>query len=436
MGPHDVALIQPGSENSARVARLEIDVIRGFPTSPQVLEESGVAGAKSFIACTTNDEVNIVSCLVAKRLGVERTVCVLYRPGLTDLGGEDELAKSLGVDVVVHPGMELAAEIIRIVTVPGASDVDTLLGGKVALIRVEVEEDAPITKKAIRDLKMPKSVVLALYRRGETMGIPDGDTVLQVGDKLTAFGRERSVAKLIDQFTHTPHKRRAARRAMIVGGGVVGYTVAQGLTEAGWTVTIIEADYKRCEQIAPRISALVVHGDGSDMSVLEEEQAEEMSVLIAVTSNDEKNLLVSLMAKNLGVPRIVTRAVRLANEKMFERLGIDVVMSAHGAAIRSVLRGVIDPRNQIRAELEHGDIHVIELELPSGFPPIELRQLRLKYFAIIGAVIRGRHIIVAKASTVLSAGDHLFIFCSQEDEEGCRNFFLNPPREWTLKAKD
>jgi trk system potassium uptake protein len=433
MGPHEVALVQPNSDNSARIARLEIDVIRGFPTSPQVLEQSGVSGAKSFIACTTNDEVNIVSCLVAKRLGVERTVCVLYRPGLTDLGGEEELAESLGVDVVVHPGMELASEIIRIVTVPGASDVDTLLGGKVALIRVEVEEDAPITKKPIRELAMPKSVVLAFYRRGDDMAIPDGNTVLQAGDKLTIFGRERGVAKLIDAYAQAPRKRGGRKSAMIVGGGVVGYTVAEGLTAAGWSVTIVEADRIRCEQIAPRTSALVIHGDGSDMSVLEEERAQDMSVLIAVTSNDEKNLLVSIMAKNLGVPRIVTRAVRLANEKMFERLGINVVMSAHGAAIRSVLRGVIDPRNQIRAELEHGNIHVIELELPPNFPPIELQGLRLKYFAIIGAVVRGRRILIAKGSTVLSPGDHLFIFCSQEDEEGCRNLFLNPPREWTIE---
>ena len=114
MGPHDVVLVQSSADSLPNVARLDIQTVRGFPTSPQVLEEAGVAGAKSFIACTANDEVNIVSCLVAKRLGVGRTVCVLYRPGLTDLGGEADLAASLGVDVVVHPGLELATEIIRI----------------------------------------------------------------------------------------------------------------------------------------------------------------------------------------------------------------------------------------------------------------------------------------------------------------------------------
>ena len=263
------------------------------------------------------------------------------------------------------------------------------------------------------------------------LAIPDGETVFQPGDKLTVLGRDSSVRRLVSSFSRPPTRRGSGRKAMIVGGGVVGFTVAQGLVDEGWKVTLVESNRARCEQIAPRLNGLVIHGDGSDMTLLEEEQAENMSVLIAVTSKDEKNLLVSLMAKNLGVPRIVTRAVRLANEKMFERLGIDVVMSAHGAAIRSVLRDVIDPRNQIRAELEHGDVHVIEIELPEHFPPIEIQQLRFTYFAIIGAVVRGRRIIIARGGTELTPGDHLFVFCSQEDERGCRDFFLNPPREWS-----
>jgi len=429
MGKHAVVLIAPDTWRAPRLDKLDAEIVRGRPTSPEVLESSGIRRCEVFIACTSSDEMNIVACLAARRLGAKRTTCVLSRPGFFDAKDSDEeLAKSLGVDVVVRPWERLAREILRIVTVPGALDVGSLVGGRVSLLRIAVDRDAPIVGSALKTQRMPAEVLLAMVVRGESVFIPDGNTVIQPGDKVTAIGRPRAVRKLHLRHLRVPGQAQELRRAAIVGGGVVGFLVASGLEENGWEVVVIEHDQQRCEEIAPMLTrSIVIKGDGSDIDLLEEEQIPDFSVLVAVTNNDEKNLLVSLIARHLGVDRVVTRADRLANEKLFERVGIDVVRSAHGAAARSVVRGVIDPRHEIRAELEHGEIHVIEFELPASFGKVALKDLRTHLFAMVAVVVRGTKLVIARGDTVLQPGDHLFVICSQSDEERARAFYTEPP---------
>jgi trk system potassium uptake protein TrkA len=209
---------------------------------------------------------------------------------------------------------------------------------------------------------------------------------------------------------------------------MVGEAVVRGLEEARWEVKLIESDKSRCEEVAGRLDSLVLNGDGADIDLLEQERIGESPVLVATTNNDEKNLLVSLLAKQLGVERIVTRADRLANERMFEKVGIDVVRSARGAAIRSVVRSVDQARSDIRAELEHGDACVIELKLPSEFPVSILREMKIPTLARVGSIIRGRRVIVPGGDDVLRAGDEVLVFCARADEERTRKFLLQPEK--------
>ena len=170
----------------------------------------------------------------------------------------------------------------------------------------------------------------------------------------------------------------------------------------------------------------MLRGDGADLDLLEAENVGDSSVLVAVTNNDEKNLLVSLLAKHLGVPRIVTRADRLANERMFEKVGIDVVRSAHGAVIRSVVSSIDESQSSILAELEHGDVRVIELELPTSFPTTSLKELRPPTFSTVGSIMRDRSIIIPSGADTLRPGDHILVFCSRDDADDTRAFFCNP----------
>jgi len=230
---------------------------------------------------------------------------------------------------------------------------------------------------------------------------------------------------LLARYLRTAQRRTEGQRAAVVGGGVVGLTVALGLEASGWNVTVIETGRARCEEIAPLLKGLVLHGDGTDLELLEQERVGEASVLVAVTSNDEKNLLVSLLAQSLGVRRIVTRANTLGNERLFERVGIDVVRSARGAAVRSVLALADHRRATLLAELEHGDAEVIELEIPEDMAPVPLPRLKSELFAIIGAILRRGRVIIPRGRDSVQGGDHLLVFCKSVDEAQTREFFLD-----------
>jgi trk system potassium uptake protein TrkA len=173
------------------------------------------------------------------------------------------------------------------------------------------------------------------------------------------------------------------------------------------------------------LKGLVLHGDGTDLDLLESERIGDDPVLLAVTSNDEKNLLVSLLAKNIGVPRIVTRVDQQSNERLFEKVGIDVVLSARGAAIQSVMDSVGHSKADLLAELEHGDAEVLELEVPPDVEPRPINALKSDIFAIIGAILREGRVIIPSGGDDVRAGDRLLVFCKQEHEQVVRDFFLN-----------
>ena len=428
MANHQIVYLASEAYAGTRLERLDVETVAGEVTSPESLRRAQVDGAGIFVACSDVDEQNIVSCIAAQRLGAKRTICILRRSGFLSVGDDTELADSLGIDLVIRPSEQLAEEIIRIVTVPGALDVEEFYDGRVRLLSYAVDADSPITRAPLASLRLPRHLVLVMLRRGDEMIVPAGNTLVQAGDKVIAMGRWRAVRWLLQRFLRSESRGADRRSATVVGGGNVGVQVVRGLEEAGWSIKLVESSRERCEQIASGLESLVLNGDGADIDLLEQERIGESSVLVAVTDNDEKNLLVSLLAKQLGVERIVTRADRLSNERLFEKVGIDVVRSARGAAIRSVVRTIDQTHSEIRAEIEHGDACVIELKLPAGFPETRLRDLRPPTFSRVGAVVRGRRVTVPGGNDVVAGGDEVLVFSTREDEKRTREFYLNPSR--------
>lgn len=422
---HQVTIVVPEGADATRLARIDAQVVHGRITSGTLLEQIGVAKADLFVGCAKIDEQSLISCVKAARLGAARTLCFQFR---VDAQGTEreltDLAEALGIDIVLAPARLLSFEILRIIAVPGALDVEAFEGGRVHLLRYAVEPGAPIVSGPLREIGVPEDVVLVMGRRDDEVFIPKGDTRLQPGDKVTAMGTARGINRLLSRRLRAQSQGRRDWRATVVGGGVVGVAVAQGLNKAGWNVTIIEVDRDRCERIAGEVKALVLHGDGTDLDLLEEEHIGESSVLVAVTSNDEKNLLISLLARQLGVKRIVTRANSQSNERLFERIGIDVVRSARGAALRTVLQEVETSSAVMLAELEHGDAEVLEIEVPVGTPPVPLPRLRTDLFAIIGAILRDGIVVIPRGKDFVKGGDRLIVFCTKESDEQVREFFM------------
>jgi trk system potassium uptake protein TrkA len=430
MTEHQVVLIGPEPHSIPRLDRLDVEIIPGEATRTEILNRAHIDKCNVFIAANNNDEHNLVACLAARRLGAKRVLCLLSQPAFIDENeSENSIANSLGLDAVIRPSSQLARELTRIVTVPGALDVQNFAQGRIRLLSHEIELGAPLLLGPLSQTNLPTECVLVLCRRGPQVFIPMGGTVFQAGDRVTAIGSARGIHALLYDYLRATDHTTDSRRAMIIGGGVVGLKVALGLERAGWEIKLIESDYERCQTIAHRLKGLVLHGDGSDMELLQEEQIEDYPVLLSVTATDEKNLLISLIAKQLGVKRIITRADHLNNERMFERVGIDVVRSARGAAIRKVVREAIDGESEIRGELEHGDMHVIEIELPATTSERTVSDYHAAVFCILGAIIRDGRVIFPKKDSTLRAGDHLFIFTSLKDEKAAHELFMHGPSE-------
>lgn len=426
MQRHQVVCLHPPDAQSWQLEQLDAEILAGEPTSPQVLEAANVAKADLFIGCTRSDERNIVASIAAKRLGAKRTLCVLMGQGFLSAGDEGvELARSLGIDDVVRPIDQLAEEMLRIVTVPGALEVADLAGGRVSLIRYAVAAGAPALGKPLRALRLPPDTRLVHVRRGSDLIVPRGDTELAPGDKVIAMGLRAGLTRLgpllLGQKRRTEH-----HEATIVGGGRVGRAIAQGLARARWQIKLIEIDKGRCEAISETVSALVLHGDGADVELLEQERIGDSPVVITVTNSDEKNLLIALLVKQLGNPRIVTRADRLSNERMFEKVGVDVVRSATGAAIRRILTHADERESEIHAELEHGEACVLEITVPEHVPSIRFEQLRAPAYSVVGAVLRGGKTIIPAGQDTLRGGDHLFVFCAREHDQQIRKYYSDP----------
>jgi trk system potassium uptake protein TrkA len=425
MQEHDVTVLAPTTMRGSSLDRLDVEVRWGFCSSSTALQAAHVERADFFIACTPADERNLVAAAAAKRLGAKQAICFLRRHEVQANEREAErLALSLGIDQVVLPAERLAREILRIVMVPGALDVAAFEGGRVRLVRKEIPEGSHMTTGPLREIGVPKGVVLVTCRRGDDLFIPKGDTHFEPGDQITAMGDLKGINRFLTRYL-SDRKRNDPRTATVVGGGVVGLTVAKGLESAGWSVKVIESNERRANEIAQQLKSMVIHGDGTDLELLASEHIGDDPVLIAVTSRDEVNLLVSLLAKHEGVPRIITRADRMSNELLFEKVGIDVVRSAQGAAISSVLRRISRSRDEPIAELEHGDLKVLRLPVRENFPPTPLAQMRAPVFAIVGAISRGGNVIIPQGDTMIEAGDVLLTLCTAEAEEEARSFFSN-----------
>lgn len=428
MADHEVVVVMPEESRGAGGERLDAQVVHGSITSAEALKAAGVDKAALYVACSPVDERNLVSCAEAKRMGAAQVTCLLRsHTAQTNEGDATSLARSLGIDSVILPAARLAREILKIVMVPGALDAEAFEGGRVRLVKKRAAEGSRLTSGPLKEIGVPKGVVLVMGQRGEQEFIPSGDTVFEPGDKVTAMGTLTGMNRFLTQYLESRDSGGDARRATVVGGGVVGYAVTRGLEDAGWSVTVIERDPDRAEEIATRLKSLVVCGDGTDIELLREERIDDAPVLIAVTSNDEKNLLVSLIAKRLGVPRIITRADHLANERLFEAVGIDVTRSALGAAISTVVRRANRTDRDVLAEFEHGDVRLLRLDVPAGFPSTPLAELKAPVFAIVGAVLRDGEVLIPHGPDEIRGGDQLLVFCRADGIEEARAFFDRLP---------
>jgi trk system potassium uptake protein TrkA len=420
---HEVGVVDDDPEVADRFEKLDVEFIAGGGTSNEVLKRAGAERADVFIACAGLDEVNIVACAMANQLGEAETSCFVSRDDFLRLPqGQDGLGQ-FGIDHVVWPEAQLAADIERLVAVPDAIDAEEFAGGAVRLLEYRLTAGSPFTAHTVAGLDLPLGSLLVAVRRGDSFFIPRGDSRLVKGDKVVVMGTPDAMTQV--QRWVAPSAKRQQQTVTIIGGGDVGFRLAERLdAKPGIRLRIIERDPKRGELLAARLQrALVLNGDGTDLALLEAEDIGRSDVLVSVIDNDERNLLASLLGRQLGVRRIITRVSHPLNLRLFERVGIDVALSARGAAIASVLHQIEGGAASLLAVLEEGDGRVLELEVPPQYAGHAIRDLQRPADSIIGAILRGRGAIVPRGADLLQAGDRVLVFSTRAAADPVRDFF-------------
>jgi trk system potassium uptake protein len=420
---HEVVVIDQKPDALDRLEKLDVNVIAGGGTSAEVLGRAGVADAELFIACTGLDEVNIVACGMANHIGSPQTICFVSREDFLRMSGKQAGLELFGINRVVWPEAQLAEDIERVVAIPGAIDAEEFAGGAVRLLEYRLDPGSLLINQPLASLKFPHGSLIVAVRRGDSFFIPRGDTLLAAGDKVVVMGTPNEMAEVQRQIV--PGHIHGHQTVTIIGGGDVGLRLAERLDRLrSLRLRVIERDAERGAMLAARLRhALVLNGDGTDLALLEAEDIGKSDVMVSVIDNDEKNLLASLLGRQLGVRRIITRVSRADNRRLFERVGVDVALSARGAAIASVLHQIEGGQASLLAVLEEGEGRILEFQVPDSFHGKALRDLTAPRDSIVGAILRGTQAIVPRGTDRLQAGDRLLVFSTRGAAEDVRAFY-------------
>jgi trk system potassium uptake protein len=409
---HDVTVIDADKSRADTFDHLDVRFIVGNGVDPEDLRKAGTQKAAAFVACTLNDDVNVLACLAAKGIGAKETMAFVTRQRYVDAFAQRGPMEKVGlvIDRVLWPQRTLAHQVAEIVRTPRALDSASFAGGRVRMLEYRLEEGDPFTGETLLDVSLPVNVLAVGVIHNETFSIPTGQTLLHPGDKVIFMGSKQSMQALEARFT----PRKQAQSVVIIGGGNVGYMVAERLQQERMHLTIIEEDEERCEKLAGYLpKVMVLKGDGTDLELLESERVEDAHVLVAVTNDDSKNLLISLLAKQLAIPKVITRVGRARNQRLFERVGIDTSLTPRTAAVQEVLNWLRLDQVDHLASIE-GRAEVIEVTYPYEKPVGMVKDLRVPADSLIGAILRKDRVIIPTGETTVQHGDHLFMVARPE----------------------
>ncbi len=421
---HDITIIDKEENRNEEFSKLDISFVEGSACDLKVLNQADIVNSDIFIACTPLDEANIVACLSAKKIGGIRTICFVSREEYKNtlyFEKNNGLCGDFFIDYIIWPEELLTQEIFRIVTVASALDVENFADGRARLLEYKVRPNLPIAGKKVMDCKFTQDTLIVGITRDGELFIPNGDTVLNVDDKLIFMGTSHSLDILAGTFFH---EKEYVKSVAIIGGGTVGLMLAKNLESLKIKTKVIETNYSRCECLSEELRhSLVIHGDGTDLKLLDEESIGESDVVISVTNNDEKNLLCSLLVKQLGVKRVISRVSKVLNIPLFEKVGIDVAISPKNSAINEVRNDLAENDVDILATVEQGKGEVLEIIVKQEFDRKKVMELKFPAPSIIGIIQRQNKVIIPKGDTELRFNDVLIIFTKAEHAAVVKEFF-------------
>ncbi|MFZ7187540.1 Trk system potassium transporter TrkA [Avibacterium avium] len=418
---NDITLVDNEAERLLPLQdKHDLRVVNGVASSPKVLREAGAADADLVVAVTNSDETNMIACQVAYTLFNTPTKIARIR-GADYLREKNKLFQPdvIPIDHIISPEKLVTDEIVRLIDYPGALQVSHFAAGRISIVVVKAYYGGPLVGYALSALKehLPHidCRVVSILRQDKVIR-PQGSTIIEAGDEVTFICDTIHIKAIMSELQRL---EKPYKRIMIIGGGNIGSGVAKRLEEQ-CSVKLIERNPERATALAERLSkTLVFCGDASDQSLLFEEHIENIDVFLSLTSDDEANIMSALLAKRLGAKKAMVLIQRMAYINLLQGGTLDIVVSPQQATISALLGHIRKGDVGSVVSLRHGIAEALEIVAhgeaeSSNVIGRQVSEIKLPAGAIIGAVLRGNDVMIARKSLVIEEDDHIVVYVSDK----------------------
>ncbi len=419
---HDVVAIDNDPEVTGQINNIyDVMTVCGNGTDCNTLKEARVDRAELFIAATSSDELNMLSCYIAKRMGAKNTIARIRNPeyNMESLGF---LKEQLDLSMAINPDMLAAREMFNILKLPSAVKIETFSARNFEIIELILREGSALTGVKLMDLrnKYKAKFLICVVRRGDDVYIPDGNFVLRPGDKIGLTAEPSEIQKLMRSVGID---KKQAKNVMILGGGRIAFYLAKMLTMSGNGVKIIEIDPQRCKLLWDALpKATIIGGDGAQQELLLEEGLDSVDAFVSLTGMDEENILISIFASTHNVPTVITKVNRNELAGMAAKLGLDCVISPKDIMSDVLVQYARALENSKGSHVEtmynimDGKAEVLEFNVSQDFryQNIPIKDLRLRGGILIAGIIRNRTAIIPSGTDVILPHDKVIILTENQ----------------------
>jgi trk system potassium uptake protein len=441
---NDITIVDLDNGNLQRLQdRLDINTVHGHASHPDVLIQAGLEYADMLIAATQNDETNICACQIAHILFKTTTKIARVRGSgylqHPELFNREYSTDAIPIDVLISPEGLVTDYILQLISYPGSLQVIDFAEGRVRLVAMRAHNGGPLVGKKIAELKqhLPNRVgfrIVAIYRQDEVV-MPTGEVTIRVGDEVFFIAEPRDVHLIVEEFRR--EKQKKARNIMIAGGGHIGFNLAKNL-ENNHQVKIIDHNIGRAREIAEVLDkAIIIHGDVSDKDLLIEENIDEIDLFVAVTNRDEANIISAMLAKKLGVRRVIALVNNQSYLELIHLNSIDIAISADRITTNNLLH-YMRQGDTVRAfTLRRGAAEAMEIivhgsENSSKLIGKTLIEVDWPHDITIGCIVRDNKVLFAHRDLVIEAEDHVVLFLTDRSriDEITQLFMPEERRSW------
>lgn len=418
---HDIVIIDNNMEVVEQSLNTnDVMAIKGNGASYHVLKQAEVDKADLLIAATSSDEINMLSCLVAKRLGTKRTVARVRNPEYSEQ--LFLMREELGLDMSINPEYTAAVEISRILRFPSAQKIETFSRGRVELIQISVEKDSLLDGQPLLTIanKLKSKVLICAIERDNEVIIPKGNVTLEADDEIYLTASAGQITKFVRNSGLLVEK---IRTVIIIGGGRISYYLAKLLEDVGMEVTIIEKDYDRAKYLSEELpETMIIHGDGTDHELLLEEGINGTDAFVALTGNDEENIMVSIFASKCDVRKIIPKVnnlglANLLNDNLIDENLLDTVISPRSLTASQIIQYVRARQNSMGSNVqtlhriidERVEVLEFRVKVRHDFLGVKLKDIKFKENLLVSCITRGKKTIIPGGDDTIEFNDNVIV---------------------------